>query len=92
MSAGTETAAGKIAIRDEGAFVVAYLSTLDGKEREELGRITGLAIRTVPGAFETWKSAMQIIGFGMIEEWTGLKIVGSHDLPPEVLEGERLSQ
>ncbi len=77
---------GKVAIRDEGAFVVAYLSTLDGKEREELGRIHGLVIRTVPGAFDTWKEAMKTIGFALIEDATGTKVLGSHELPPAMLE------
>ena len=58
---------GKIAIRSEGAFVVAYLSTLDGKEREEIGRIHGLVVRMMPSAWEDWKGVMSRIGVAIIE-------------------------
>jgi len=77
---------GKIAIRSEGAFVVAYLSTLDGKEREEIGRIHGLVVRMMPSAWEDWKGVMSRIGVAIIEASVGGKTVEMHELPPEVLE------
>ena len=78
---------GKLAFRDEGAFIVCYLSTLDGKDREEIGRMSGLLPRVLPSAWETWRAAMTAIGFAMIEAGTGAKIVGSQELPPAMLEG-----
>lgn len=80
-------AAGKVAIRDEGAFVVAYLSTLDGSEREEVSRINGLIVRAFPDVWEAWKAAMVLCARRAVEIATGKMVERTDELPPEMLEG-----
>lgn len=78
----------KLAFRDEGVFVVCYISSLDGTEREELGRLSGVTVHLDPALFDTWKEAMKTIGFRTMELVSGVQILGGRDLPPEMLEGK----
>jgi hypothetical protein len=78
----------KVAIRGEGEWVVAYVAMIDGKERNEIGRIARRLMDERKDLWEQWKALVTAGGFHIIESVTGAKVVGSVEMMPELTEYE----
>lgn len=72
----------KLAIRDEGEWVVAYFATLDEAEKIEVGRMAKGVLQKVPGVWESWKILLISACNQFVQDELGVKPVGWQELEP----------
>ena len=73
----------KLAIRNEGVMIAAYLSNMDDSERILIATLAHKVAGKVPGAFDAWKEAMQASVTAMLAQHgvqcTGFQEYGLQD-------------